>query len=412
MKMRVALLTPHFADGDGTSTVTLFLRSVLLNHGSCDVDVFSLATDGGDTGSRRLGEPRTWLRAPRISKLVWQNISYRQVGCNFGELEFQRYCPRKPFTKVLADYDLVQVVAGVPSWALVARDCERPVFLQVATRARWERGHGAAQFGLNSCWRKGMIFVTSQMEEHALEMCNRVFVENNRMQRYVAGLIAPEKVVYAPPGVDTDYFRPAAYRPNGYILSVGRFSDHRKNVRLLLDAYCRLIQMMPGAPRLVLAGSPPDEQTIATMRATRLEGRVTICTRVSRERLLELYQGASCYVLSSNEEGFGLALVEAMACGLPVISTRCGGPEQTVVHGENGFLVPIRDANSMAEALLSLLQNQRERERMGASARLWVESRFSYQCAAVPYLSQYEEIFNRRRDTAGALRSTQVIKCS
>jgi glycosyltransferase involved in cell wall biosynthesis len=256
-----------------------------------------------------------------------------------------------------------------------------------------------------------MTFVTSQMEEDALAMCDRVFVENNRMQRHVASLISPEKVVYAPPGVDTDYFRPAAYRPDGPILSVGRFADQRKNVLLLLNAYSRLVEKMPGAPGLVLAGSPPDEQTMATMRGTRLEGRVAICTRVSQERLLELYQGASCYVLSSNEEGFGLALVEAMACGIPVVSTRCGGPEQTVLHRENGLLVPIRDADAMAEALLSLLQNRSERERMGANGRLWVESRFSYRCAAVPYLSQYEEILNRRRHTAGALRSSRVIKC-
>jgi glycosyltransferase involved in cell wall biosynthesis len=67
-----------------------------------------------------------------------------------------------------------------------------------------------------------------------------------------------------------------------------------------------------------------------------------------------LYQEAKCFVLPSYEEGFGMVILEAMACGIPVVSTRCGGPNDIVLDGENGYLVDIGDVNAMAEKILAL----------------------------------------------------------
>lgn len=393
MRRRIAILTPHFADGDGSATVTCFLRSIILQQPGWEVDVISLATDLRDAESRRLLEPHRWFIPPRISTREWRGIPYSQVGCNFSELEFQRYQPRAVLTNLLRDYDLIQVVAGTPGWALVARDCGHPIFLQVATRAAWERTVGRELGPIRRMLRKRMTWVTSQLEHCALRLCTRIFVENERMRQWVASSVQPGKVVHAPPGIDTDFFRPSQYREEGHILSVGRFADHRKNVTLLLKAYSRLLEKMPEAPGLVLAGSPPPAHVLEMLRRKPLEGKVEVCSRVSQERLLELYQGASCFALASDEEGFGLALVEAMGCGLPVISTRCGGPGEIVTDGECGILVPIRDVDALASALCRLIPNARERTRMGGNGRKRVEACYSLRSAGLPYLTHYEEVF-------------------
>ena len=62
------------------------------------------------------------------------------------------------------------------------------------------------------------------------------------------------------------------------------------------------------------------------------------------DELVELYRGAALLALSSDEEGLGLVILEAMASGIPVVSTACGGPQTSVVDGETGFLTPVGDA--------------------------------------------------------------------
>lgn len=80
--------------------------------------------------------------------------------------------------------------------------------------------------------------------------------------------------------------------------------------------------------------------------------------------------GATAYVMSSSWEGFGMVLIEAMACGVPVISTRCPyGPEEIIAHGVNGLLVPVDDEDKLAEAILEVLRNEGLRKKLAEAGR-------------------------------------------
>ena len=114
---------------------------------------------------------------------------------------------------------------------------------------------------------------------------------------------------------------------------------------------------------------------------------------LSLPELVRQYQDAEAVVLSSRQEGFGMALVEAMACGTPVVSTRCGGPEEIVRDGITGFLTPVGDAGALAEAAERILSDRALRASMGRAAREDVCHRFAMEVIGAQVLRRYHEAY-------------------
>jgi glycosyltransferase involved in cell wall biosynthesis len=196
-----------------------------------------------------------------------------------------------------------------------------------------------------------------------------------------------------PPGVDTSLFQPEADPEKTYILSVARFSDPRKNTSMLFRVYSHVRRELADAPRLVLAGTAgPTEQDWAVARELGITKWVEFRENPTVEQLAELYREAMLFVLTSNEEGFGIVLLEAMASGLAVISTRCGGPESIVVEGETGHLTPVADHQAMAEKVKELLIDESKRRRMGKEGRRLTEQQFSIEAAGRSYMQVYDRL--------------------
>lgn len=107
--------------------------------------------------------------------------------------------------------------------------------------------------------------------------------------------------------------------------------------------------------------------------------------------------GASdAFCLLSRSEGFSNALIEAMASGLPVVATRVGGAEETILDGLNGFLVDLEDADSAAARILTLLKNPTLSAQMGAAARQTVQSKFTAEIVANALADHYEHLLMRK----------------
>ena len=103
----------------------------------------------------------------------------------------------------------------------------------------------------------------------------------------------------------------------------------------------------------------------------------------------------TCHVFclpSSYREGIPKALLEAMACGLPCITTNSPGCRDAVRHEDNGLLVPIKDAEALAEEIKRLLQNPAERQRMGARGRERAEKEFNQEMIIQQTLDVYREM--------------------
>ena len=210
-------------------------------------------------------------------------------------------------------------------------------------------------------------------------------------------------VVY--PGVDHERFRPvdvpasfrARYgldRAGRYVLFVGS-DDPRKNLPTLVRAFARVKQRIPEV-RLLKVGAPhfqrEREHLLALIEELELTRNVLFFDGVSDEDLPLFYNAAGLLVLPSLYEGFGLPVVEAMACGTPVVcSDATALPE---VAGHSALLVEPSDDRQLAEALCRVLVNQDLQQRLRRSSLERSES-FALQRQAADVTTIYSEVSRR-----------------
>jgi glycosyltransferase involved in cell wall biosynthesis len=158
--------------------------------------------------------------------------------------------------------------------------------------------------------------------------------------------------------LDDDEWKHGLERPE--LVFVGRADDPRKNVTLLLDGYARLRSRMP-LVRLTLVGMPPDVPLP--------DGAAAAGTVAS---VAEMLRRAALFVLPSLQEGFGIVVAEALASGVPVLVTPCGGPEDLVRDSRGGEIMSGFDPEELAERAQALLQNPGGLAEMRRSGRAYV----------------------------------------
>ena len=205
--------------------------------------------------------------------------------------------------------------------------------------------------------------------------------------------------------IDTDIFRsvPGTRDQTDHqplLLFVGRVNDRRKNVPMLLRAFQQVLRQRPDAQLTLVGGSSPDLLALADRLG--LNGSVEFVSPVERgPRLAAYYQRAHVFVLPSRQEGLGIVVQEAMAAGLPVISTRCGGPEGIVHDGDTGYLVANDDPAALARAILRLFEDPGRRRIMGQKARAVAERDFSRQVVAEKFSRAFREVYPDLSDPQG-----------
>ena len=136
---RIGMIVPSLERGGGVPAVARFVHKTAQRAGRYEVRLISLATSHDDPASVLLSRPASWPRGIQRQAGNWESLSFEHIGAIGGELEFQRYMPRRRLEESIGPCDVLQVVCGSPAWANAVIGLHKPVSLQVATRARVER---------------------------------------------------------------------------------------------------------------------------------------------------------------------------------------------------------------------------------------------------------------------------------
>lgn len=154
----------------------------------------------------------------------------------------------------------------------------------------------------------------------------------------------------------------------GDVISVGRL-NRQKNHALLIRAFAKIAHKYPGRKLLLYGKGDLHAELSQLIEQLGMAGR--ICLQGATSDVAGALSKAGVFVLSSDYEGMPNALMEALAAGVPSISTDCpcGGPKMLIEHEENGLLIPVGDEDALAEAMDRLLSDPAYAEKLGAAAR-------------------------------------------
>jgi N-acetyl-alpha-D-glucosaminyl L-malate synthase BshA len=168
-----------------------------------------------------------------------------------------------------------------------------------------------------------------------------------------------------------------------------------KRVLDVVEVFERVQKQLPC--RLLLVGDGPDRPIIERVCAERnLEDRVEFLEQLPRVE--EALWGADLFLLTSETESFGLAALEALACGVPVIATRAGGIPEVILHDEHGLLYEVGDVDGMAEGALRLLRDHALHRSFAEEARAFALETFRRDEVVGRYQDLYRRVLEQDRE--------------
>lgn len=205
-----------------------------------------------------------------------------------------------------------------------------------------------------------------------------------------------KEIEVIPNFIDTEVYKPkenGCFRKN--LAAKGeKIIVHTSNFRIVkrvsdtIRVLEKIIKEIPA--KLILVGDGPDRS-----ECERLCRELHLCDQVKflgkQDGLVEILNSADLFLIPSQSESFGLAALEAMACGIPVVSSSVGGLPELIRHNETGFIAEIGDIDRMAKYSIDLLTNEKKHKLFSENARKRAEENFDISIV----LPQYENLYNK-----------------
>ncbi|NLV12633.1 glycosyltransferase family 4 protein [Haloarcula argentinensis] len=386
MTEKVSISTLDVRNTAGTSTVTKFTYDTLTDNGY---------------------DPYLIFNAIPWDECVTLLNFYKQKP--LPETEFSSYCGMEGFKieRVLPEVAVFNYILNFHKWSQYLENASKhivtggtciqglPLAIKneqyicwIGTTFKDQHELQIDDFAPHRKYRNKLAFpVQRQYERHVLESADLILAQSSHTKERITENIgvSESKVELLPFPVDTEEYTPGGATNDKEILFVGRINAARKNTALLLNAFAQVLNKIPDA-ELTLVGEKPNEKLQTLINELGIEPSINIEGRVPS--VLPYYRRASVFALPSNQEGLGIVGLEAQSCGTPVVSTTCGGPEDYVVDGENGFLVPIGDSESFAESLITVLTDSNLRNEFGDRSREMAVANYSKK-EIQPRLQEY-----------------------
>ena len=304
-------------------------------------------------------------------------------------------------------YDLINVHEPSAVAVLAGRRTVSGAVIVVTTHGVEQRGwkirrDEARRNTDQIAWRTRFIYPTTiqWQANFGLRRADHIFCLNQEDLEYLTTRFGRSRddITRILPGVDPIYASAAAhrdYRRASRMVFAGSWLP-RKGTHDLVASFATLRQRYPQLELHVLGSGVADEVVLS---AFPLESRAAIqCVHAANDSAAAAaYADADIYVLPSSFEGTPLTLIEAMASGLPIVTTATCGMRDVIRDGENGRLVPPYSPAAIVEALTALIEDAAQRERLGLTARNEVLTKYSWDQVAAPIWATYERLCARDR---------------
>ncbi len=364
--------------------------------------VLHLVDTGGPGGAETvfltlvLGlDPAAWSPCPVVPEVDWLDGELRRVGQSPTLLESsgsfdRRYLFR--LRRLILEQEPAVIQTHLLTSAVYATLASAGLGIPVVSTF-----HGEPDIDPGDRWlwaklrvlrgpRNRMVFVSEALRSHVTGLGSvhrsRTRVIHNGVD---CSVFRPSEVPRAPiPGLDL----PEGATVVGAVGNVRRSKDYG----VLLRATADLVERMPDIHTVIVGQNTGSlfEDLLDLRTSLGLQDRVHFLG--FREDVAELFRCFDVFALSSSDEGFSLATVQAMASGVPVVATRSGGPEEIVVDEQTGLLVPPRDPRALADGLARVLALPDGGRAWGAAGRDRAASTFSTGAMLKAYEGLYREL--------------------
>jgi glycosyltransferase involved in cell wall biosynthesis len=204
--------------------------------------------------------------------------------------------------------------------------------------------------------------------------------------------LQPASISVVHNGICTEEFRPLPQvtRLPNRLMATCSADAPLKGARYLFRAYARLLETYPDLELLLISKLNPGGATEKLVRELGIEDRVQFVSGITTDEMAHYYAQATLAICPSVYEGFGLPAGEAMACGVPVVSSDGGALPEVV--GDAGVLVPARDVDALVAAIDALLQDPKRRDELGAKAKKRIEDHFCWNVCAKQMTDYYYQV--------------------
>lgn len=217
-------------------------------------------------------------------------------------------------------------------------------------------------------------FLKARIRSH-LEKATRVLVLSESWRTFVSGIAPAARIIVMPNYVALPPVANPALKTARQILFLGLVGE-RKGVFDLIPAFVRVHESYPDA-HLVIGGNGEVERAAALIREYGLEDAISLAGWIDGDRKNMLLAQSAIYILPSYNEGLPMSVLEAMAAGLAVVTTRVGGIPELITDGEDGLLVEAGDRDAIADALIRLLDDAGLQDRLAMAGRARIAAHYS-----------------------------------
>jgi glycosyltransferase involved in cell wall biosynthesis len=212
--------------------------------------------------------------------------------------------------------------------------------------------HGSIMLPGNSSIQRKLRVINE-----AYKNCDSLIAVGTNLAKHIKAL-GIEKISVIPNFIPDSFFnnsRQLNKKIKKQFISIGTLLPS-KRYDLTISAFARICEVVEDISLVIIGTGPLLKSLQIMVHEKKIEDKVSFSGFVPNIKLPEIYKESVCFVLPSDYETFGVVYAEALACGIPVIATKCGGPED-IVNSKNGLLIPKNDEDALVEAMLYMYHN-------------------------------------------------------